>query len=64
MGVPVEEDKEAFLDEACEAARTAVSKAKSRDVESVREAVRLAVRRVASNWTGKKPLVDVTVIEV
>ncbi|HEX7854085.1 MAG TPA: ribonuclease J [Sphingobium sp.] len=64
MGVPVEEDKDAFLDEACDAARAAVGKARSNELESVREAVRLAVRRVATNWTGKKPLVDVTVIRV
>lgn len=64
MGVPVEEDREAFLDEATDAARAAVGKAKSKDVEAVREAVRLAVRRVATNWTGKKPLVDVTVVAV
>ncbi len=62
LGVPVEEDKSAFIVEACDAARAAVGKARSTDVDKVREAVRLAVRRVATNWTGKKPLVDVTVI--
>ncbi|HEX7821497.1 MAG TPA: ribonuclease J [Sphingobium sp.] len=62
LGIPVEEDKSAFIVEACDAARGAVNKARSSDVDKVREAVRLAVRRVASNWTGKKPLVDVTVI--
>ncbi|MFT3967190.1 MAG: ribonuclease J [Sphingobium sp.] len=64
MGVPVEEDKDAFIEEACDAARAAVAKARSTDVEAVRESVRLAVRRVATSWTGKKPLVDVTVIRV
>lgn len=64
MGIPVEEDKDAFIEEACDAARVAVGKARSKDVEAVRESVRLAVRRVATNWTGKKPLVDVTVIAV
>ena len=64
QGVPVEEDKAAFLEEAIEAARGAVAKARSRDAESVREAVRLAVRRVATDWTGKKPIVDVTLVSV
>jgi ribonuclease J len=64
MGVPVEEDKLAFIDEACDAARGAVAKARSNDADKVREAVRLAVRRVATNWTGKKPLVDVTVVSL
>ena len=30
--------------------------------EALRERVRLAVRRTATRWTGKKPLVDVLVI--
>lgn len=64
LGVPVEEDKAAFIEEAVEAARRAVAKARSRDREAVREAVRLAVRRVAADWTGKKPMVDVTVVQV
>lgn len=62
MGVPVEEDKVDFLDAAVEAARNAVSRARSRDIETVRETVRIAVRRIATEWTGKKPMVDVTVI--
>ena len=34
------------------------------DVEKVREAVRLAVRRCATLWTGKKPVVEVMLVEV
>ena len=30
----------------------------------MRDAVRLAVRRCATLWTGKKPMVDVTVLSV
>jgi ribonuclease J len=29
----------------------------------LREAIRLAVRHVATRWTGKKPIVDVLIIE-
>ena len=32
--------------------------------EQVREAVRLAVRRCATLWTGKKPLVEVMLLQV
>lgn len=64
QGVPVEEDRLAFLDEATDAARHAVGKARTRNIEAVREAVRLAVRRVATEWTGKKPVVDVLVLGV
>lgn len=63
QGVPVEEDREPFLEEACLAAAQAASAARG-DREKLREAVRLATRRVAVKWTGKKPVVDVLLIEV
>ncbi|WP_296611210.1 ribonuclease J [Sphingomonas sp.] len=62
QGVPVEEDREAFLDEAVDAAADAV-RANRGNLDSLRESVRLGVRRVATRWTGKKPVVDVLVIE-
>ena len=34
------------------------------DQDKSREAVRLAVRRCATLWTGKKPVVDVTFLPV
>ena len=33
-----------------------------KDREKLREAIRLAVRRVATQWTGKKPMVDVLIL--
>ena len=62
-GVPVEEDREAFLAEACEAAAGAARK-NSGNEPKLREGVRLAVRRCATEWTGKKPVVDVLVVRV
>ncbi len=62
QGVPVEEDRDPFLDEATDAAAKAVRDG-GKDREKTREQVRLAVRRVASRWTGKKPIVDVLLIE-
>ena len=62
-GIPVEEDREAFLEEACEAAAAAAAKGAGNE-EKLREAVRLAVRRVATDWTGKKPVVSVLVARV
>ena len=32
--------------------------------DKVREAIRLAVRRCATEWTGKKPVVDVLLVRV
>ena len=61
QGVPVEEDKEAFLAEAADEAAQAVSKGPLEE-EALRERVRLAVRRTATRWTGKKPVVDVLLI--
>jgi len=61
FGVPVEEDRDDFLADAADAAAKAYEPA--RDVEKVREAVRLAVRRCATLWTGKKPVVEVMLVE-
>jgi ribonuclease J len=61
-GVPIEEDREDFLDEASAAVLKAVKDWKG-DMEKLRESVRLAVRRVATSWTGKKPIVDVMIVE-
>jgi ribonuclease J len=62
FGVPVEEDRDDFLTDAADAAEKAYEP--TRDVDKVREAVRLAVRRCATLWTGKKPIVDVSFVEV
>lgn len=58
-GLPVDPDDLAdFLTEAGNAAEAAASE-RHATPEKYREAVRLAVRRCATEWTGKKPLVDV-----
>ncbi len=60
QGIPVEEDRDDFLADARDAAKSAVGN--ERDDAKLREKVRLAVRRVASDWTAKKPIVDVLVV--
>jgi ribonuclease J len=62
FGVPVESDRDDFLRDATDAATRAFEQ--GMDPDKRREAVRLAVRRCATLWTGKKPLVDVSEIEV
>jgi len=62
FGVPVEEDRDDFIADATDAASRAYSP--GGDEARTREAVRLAVRRCATLWTGKKPLVDVTLLQV
>jgi ribonuclease J len=62
QGIPVEEDREAFLEEARAAAAEAAGK--GGDEGKLREAIRLAVRRCATDWTGKKPIVDVLLVRI
>ncbi|HWJ58038.1 MAG TPA: ribonuclease J [Sphingomicrobium sp.] len=61
FGVPVEEDLADFIADATDAATRAYNP--DGPPESASEAVRLAVRRCATLWTGKKPLVDVSLVE-
>ena len=63
QGVPVEEDRDAFLAEACEAAADAAAKNAGNE-DRLKEAVRLAVRRCATDWTGKKPVVSVLIVRL
>jgi ribonuclease J len=62
FGVPVEEDRDDFIADATDAATRAYSPGVNE--ETVRESVRLAVRRCATLWTGKKPLVEVMLLQV
>jgi ribonuclease J len=62
-GIPVEEDRDAFLEEARGAAAQAVRKG-AQGEDKLREDIRLAVRRCATDWTGKKPVVNVLIVRV
>jgi len=64
QGVPVEEDQKDFIAECAEAAEAAARDGNPRDEEKYAEAIRIAVRRVARDWTGKKPVTDVQVVRV
>jgi ribonuclease J len=63
QGVPVEDERDAFIDDAVDAAAQAARGGNRRGKDRLREDVRLAVRKVATRWTGKKPVVDVLVID-
>jgi ribonuclease J len=63
QGLPVEEDREDFLEDTTEAVLDALAKA-PRDEAKLKESIRLAVRRKATSWTGKKPVVDVLLMRV
>ena len=58
----VEEDRAPFIEDTVAAVASAVKGGK-RQPDRVREDVRLAVRKIATRWTGKKPIVDVLLIQ-
>jgi ribonuclease J len=62
FGVPVEEDRDDFIRDATDAATRAFSAGAEEDRQ--REAIRLAVRRCATLWTGKKPVVEVMLLQL
>jgi len=59
QGVPVEDERDAFLDEVREKVSLAARDSKLSE-DRLRENIRLAARRVATAWTGKKPIVEVS----
>ena len=62
IGLPLDEDLPAFLAEAAEDVLKAIGKLKGRDAKdeaTIREAARLAARRAAQRWSGKRPQVRV-----
>lgn len=61
-GVPVEEEEEAFLADCAEAAEAAAHKAPLADRRRLEDEVKIAVRRVARKWTGKKPVTEVQIM--
>ncbi len=67
IGLPLDEDYDEFTAEAREDVAAALAKLKGgarHDREAVSEAARLAARRAAQRWSGKKPQVRVILPEV
>jgi ribonuclease J len=63
LGLPLEEDFAEFIEEAQSDVVKAVKAVRSRDPADRSEAARLAARRAATRWSGKKPQVIVTLFE-
>lgn len=61
-GVPVEEEADDFLAEAADAAARTFEKLGAADPRRLADEVKIAVRRVARQWTGKKPPTEVQLI--
>jgi ribonuclease J len=66
IGMPLEEDYDAFVEEAQKDVNDALAKLKganARDRDVRIEAARLAARRAAKRWSGKKPQTQVLIVE-
>ena len=66
IGIPLDEDYDEFVEEAQNDVLDALAKLKGaagRDRERLTEAARLAARRAAQRWSGKKPQVKVLLVE-
>jgi ribonuclease J len=66
IGLPLDEDYAEFVEEAEADVAAALRKLKStvrKDREAVKEAARLAARRAAQRWCGKKPQTRVLLAE-
>ena len=64
LGLPLDEDYDDFVAEATRDITAAIGKLRGgdrRDEASVHEAARLAARRAAQRWSGKRPQVRVIV---
>ncbi len=62
LGLPLDEDHDDFVAEAIDDIRNAIGRLKGaarKDANSVHEAARLATRRAAQRWSGKRPQVRV-----
>ena len=62
IGLPLDEDYEEFVEETCHDVAQALAKLKgpaARDTGARTEAARLAARRAAQRWSGKRPQVKV-----
>ncbi len=64
QGIPVEEDREDFIADCVEAARAAAKKGDPSHAERFHDGIRVAIRRVARDWTGKKPVTDVQIVRL
>jgi ribonuclease J len=63
-GVPLEEDMGAFTQEAQAKLLDIARKGHANDLPKLAEKIRLAVRRLAQEFCGKKPLVHVHLVEI
>lgn len=65
VGLPLDEDMSEFIEEAEQDVRAAIASLRrksARDPDNIHEAARLAARRAAQRWSGKRPQVRVIML--
>jgi ribonuclease J len=63
IGLPLEEDMDDFLAAASDDVAAAIDRNRRADLDTLMEAVRVATRRAATHWTGKRPQVHVLCLD-
>ncbi|MEJ2458603.1 MAG: ribonuclease J [Novosphingobium sp.] len=63
IGLPLDEDYDEFIEEACRDVAEALGRTRKAERDQRVEAARLAARRAATRWSGKKPQVQVLLLE-
>ncbi len=63
-GVPVEDEEDAFLQAASAASAACFASVGGNDERRLADEVKVAVRRVARQWTGKKPPTEVQIVRI
>ena len=63
-GLPIEEDEGLFLAEAAKVAAATFQKVGLSNRRRLEDELKVALRRVARQWTGKKPLTDLQLVEL
>ncbi|APG62602.1 MBL fold hydrolase [Sphingorhabdus lutea] len=63
LGVPLEIEIDEFMDEAVEELNEILRAFNKGDLEKLKEKMRIALRKIIRQWTGKKPVVTVLAVE-
>lgn len=63
QGLPVEEDRDDFIADCVDAVRGAVAGGAANE-DKLSETIRVALRRTAREWTGKRPVTDVELVRL
>lgn len=64
QGVPVENELEEFIEECSDAVRETIDRVGTSNEERLAEQIRIAIRRLARDYTAKRPVAEVHILHV